>query len=105
DNNTTPGWIKDLKGKEKKMARSYLGRGNRKKLRKCIEAVWSSCAITAIMPVQDLLRLGSQARLNTPGTLSQNWVWRFDRKQLKTKHGRMLSDITVKYNRQRSATS
>jgi 4-alpha-glucanotransferase len=41
-----------------------------------VRAVWSSPARAAIAPMQDLLGLGSAARMNTPGTLGGNWTWR-----------------------------
>jgi 4-alpha-glucanotransferase len=43
-----------------------------------IELVMASKAETAIVPVQDLLGLGSEARMNTPGKEEGNWVWRMD---------------------------
>jgi 4-alpha-glucanotransferase len=55
DNNTTLGWLRSLKGKERKLARNYLGRPGKKALKKGIEMIWSSCAQTAILPVQDLI--------------------------------------------------
>jgi len=103
DNNTTRGWLRSLKGKEKKQVRRYIGKVYGKRLNRCLEMVWSSCAKTAIMPVQDLLQLGEKARLNTPGTLHGNWEWRLGPGQLNPKHEKMLLDITIKYNRQRSA--
>ena len=42
-----------------------------------IRAVLTSAADTAIVPLQDLLGLGSEARFNTPGTAEGNWTWRF----------------------------
>jgi 4-alpha-glucanotransferase len=39
-------------------------------------AVFGSVAQLAVVPAQDLLRLGSEARLNTPGTVAGNWQWR-----------------------------
>ncbi len=43
-----------------------------------IEAVMRSVANTAIVPMQDLLDLGSEARMNEPGTTADNWTWRFE---------------------------
>ena len=41
-----------------------------------IEAAFASAANTAIIPMQDFLRLGTEGRMNTPGTVGNNWGWR-----------------------------
>jgi len=99
DNNTTLGWLHSIKGKEKKLVKKYLGKGNKRRLIRCIELLWSSCAETAILPMQDLLMLGSKARMNTPAINSRNWLWRFRWNQLKPKRRKFLQEITLKYNR------
>ncbi len=99
DNNTTLGWLKSAKGKERRMAAGYLGKLGKKALIKGIEWVWSSPAKSVIMPMQDLLRLDTRARFNVPGTAEGNWEWRFVKKQLKLRHKKFLTDITQKYNR------
>ena len=43
-----------------------------------IRAIWASVANLAIAPVQDLLGLGSDARMNLPGTAEGNWEWRLE---------------------------
>lgn len=99
DNNTTLGWLKSLKGKEKKVARKYLGRRKRYALKKAIELAWSSTAKISVIPMQDLIGLDERARLNTPGTASGNWAWRFQWKQLKNKKKEFLKAITEMYDR------
>ena len=42
-----------------------------------IQAAYASAASLAVLPMQDLLGLGSEARMNTPGTTTGNWTWRF----------------------------
>ncbi len=103
DNDTFLGWFRSLKGSERNMVSRYLGSRAKKALRKGIEQVWASSAGSAIMPVQDLLGLGNQARLNIPGVAGGNWEWRFGWNQMKKKHIRFLKEITQKYNRQKSA--
>jgi 4-alpha-glucanotransferase len=51
------------------------------------------------MPMQDMLQLGTKARLNTPGVANGNWEWRFRWRQLRVKHQKFLKEITEKYNR------
>jgi 4-alpha-glucanotransferase len=53
----------------------------------------------AVVPLQDVLELGTKARLNTPGTSSGNWEWRFRWWQLKNRHRKFFKELTKKYNR------
>ena len=99
DNNTTLGWLKSLEGKEKEQAQRYIGKSKKKALRKMIEMAWSSCAKMAVIPLQDLLELDEKARMNTPGTASGNWDWRFRWSQLRSKYKRRLKELTEMYNR------
>ncbi|MBT6765365.1 MAG: 4-alpha-glucanotransferase, partial [Prolixibacteraceae bacterium] len=99
DNNTTLGWLRSVKGEEKKLVNIYLGRRKKQALKKSIEMAWSSSAKMAVIPLQDLLGFGSKARMNTPGISSGNWGWRFQWGQLKQKHSKFLKEITNKYNR------
>jgi 4-alpha-glucanotransferase len=76
DNDTTVGWGRSLSAETTQRARFYL-RAEADTLAECMQrAVLSSVAQLAIIPAQDLLQLGSEARLNTPGTVAGNWLWR-----------------------------
>ena len=59
----------------------------------------SSCANTAILTMQDLIGLSSEARMNTPATDKGNWQWRATKKELKAKNFRLLKKYTKQYNR------
>ena len=98
DNDTTLGWLTSAKGKEKKMIHKYLGEPEMA-LQKAIEMVWASTAKMAIVPLQDVLGLGTEARMNIPGTATGNWGWRFEWKQLHPSHRKNLKELTEKYNR------
>lgn len=98
DNDTTLGWLNSAKPKERKMIKRYLGEGE-PALQKAIEMVWASTAKLAVLPMQDLLQLGSEARMNVPGTATGNWGWRFEWKQLSTEYANSLKELTEKYNR------
>jgi len=99
DNDTTLGWFNSIEKKERKMLRRYL-RGNGKELvRQMIEYVCASSAMMAIIPMQDVLGLDNSARMNTPGTASGNWTWRFSWPQIRSNHSLFLKEITKKYNR------
>lgn len=105
DNDTTLGWLKSVKGEERKFVKSYLGGTNKKALRKSIELAWSSVAKISIIPLQDVLELDSKARMNIPGTREGNWGWRFQWKQFKEGQKKFLKELTEKYNRQISSTA
>jgi 4-alpha-glucanotransferase len=78
DNDTTRGWWEQAKKAEKTAVGAYLGHEAARKgiVWPLIRAVESSVAQLAIVPVQDLLELGSEARMNTPAVPQGNWSWR-----------------------------
>jgi 4-alpha-glucanotransferase len=76
DNDTTRGWVRSLNAEATQRVQCYL-RADPDTLEESMQrAVLGSVAQLAIIPAQDLLRLGSEARLNTPGTVTGNWLWR-----------------------------
>ena len=84
----------------RKFAKKYLGHKNDKKL--CFEiirAALSSCADTAIIPMQDYLELDSSARINIPSTLGCNWKWRMDREALDPKLAKKIYKMAKIYSR------
>lgn len=99
DNDTTLGWFNSIEKPEKKVLRRYLSGKGKELVRQMIEYIWASSAKMAIIPMQDVLGLDTEARMNTPGTASGNWTWRFTWAQLRPNHLRFLKDITRKYNR------
>jgi len=99
DNNTTLGWLKELKGEEKENVTKYVGEPVASKLNSVVEMALASVADTAIVPMQDVLELGSESRMNTPGTATGNWTWRFEWSQLKKSQKLLLKEVTEKYNR------
>ena len=64
-----------------------------------IELAYSSPASLAIVPAQDVLGLGSEARMNRPGTSTGNWEWRLEPGQLTPAHARRLRGLAEKYTR------
>ncbi|MGH2548942.1 MAG: 4-alpha-glucanotransferase [Thermomicrobiales bacterium] len=82
DNDTTIGWFNGLNATTQERVRSYLGHDGRDIAWECIRAAFSSVAEVAIAPLQDVLRLGSEARMNRPGSAIGNWSWRFEAHQL-----------------------
>ena len=77
DNNTVLGWWQDADEGTRAHARRTLHmREGEDVAGKMIAAAFASPAQTAIIPMQDFLRLGSEGRMNTPGTVGGNWGWR-----------------------------
>jgi 4-alpha-glucanotransferase len=82
DNDTTLGWFEHLNDVEKQRIYDYLGWSSMPMPNVLIYAAMASVANLAVIPMQDVLRLGSVDRMNTPGTIEGNWGWRFDWSQL-----------------------
>jgi 4-alpha-glucanotransferase len=66
-----------------------------------MELAWSSVATLAMAPVQDLLNLGREARMNVPGRAEGNWNWRCTEKMLSDSAFEWLRDLTKNDNRSR----
>ena len=77
DNDTTIGWYSQLNRRDKKFAKKYLNiRTNKDVQWEFIRAAMASVSDTCVIPMQDYLGLGAEARINTPSTLGNNWKWR-----------------------------
>jgi 4-alpha-glucanotransferase len=109
DNDTTVGWWTGEVGhstrsasdieREREHVRRYLGVDGREIQWDFIRAVLASVADTAIVPAQDLLGLGSEARTNRPGTMGGNWRWRLHPGQLSPAVFRRLGELSQSYDR------
>lgn len=78
DNDTGRGWADSLGGEERRRACEYLGAAPGDLAAALVRTAYTSVARTAIVTVQDLLGLGSEARMNTPGRGGDNWAWRVE---------------------------
>ncbi len=76
DNDTTRSWFESLTDEERQAFEAYVPGSSKEPVWSLIRTAWSSVATQAVTPLQDLLELGSLARLNTPGKASGNWRWR-----------------------------
>lgn len=77
DNDTARGWFETASPEERENVQTYLGTtGSDEVSWDLIRAAYDSVAETAIVPVQDILALGKEARMNTPGADDHNWSWR-----------------------------
>jgi 4-alpha-glucanotransferase len=95
DNDTTLGWWRSLS--ERKRAWTRIDPAD--PAWSLIEQAWGSRAAVAIAPLQDVLRLGSEARMNLPGTDEENWQWRYKPEALTTALARDLRELSAKEGR------
>jgi 4-alpha-glucanotransferase len=103
DNDTAVGWLASRTGsagrRERVFCQRYLATDGVEIHWDLIRAVFASVAETAIVPAQDLLGLGPEARMNTPGKASGNWTWRLPAGALATRLARRLRKMTTLYGR------
>ncbi len=110
DNDTAMGWwesrgigdstrTQEEVAREKNHARRYLDTDGREMNWTLIRALLASVADIAVFPMQDLLGLGSQARMNTPGVPGGNWRWRMQPGQLRPELAARLRDLIMLYDR------
>lgn len=99
DNDTALGWYSTAPENEKEFYRRYLGRSGDDFAGDLIRAAWSSVAVIAIAPLQDFLRLGTEARMNFPGKETGNWMWRMPENALSPELKAWLLDLNYLYQR------
>jgi 4-alpha-glucanotransferase len=99
DNDTSLGWFNSIEKKERKFLHKYIPGSGKQFVRNFMEQAWASAAHTAIAPMQDVLGLDTDARMNTPGIAAGNWNWRFTWPQVRSNNKLFLKQITEKYNR------
>ena len=66
-----------------------------------MRGAWASVSDLAIVPMQDILGLGSRARMNTPATLGCNWKWRAEKKDINRKLAKKVKKYMKLYKRER----
>ena len=96
DNDTTAGWwATGANERERAAVRIYTGTsGDQPIVWPLIRAAAESVADTCIFPLQDILSLGSEARMNTPAGIGDNWSWRFTRGAIRAEHAQQLAALT-----------
>jgi 4-alpha-glucanotransferase len=99
DNNTSVGWFQGLSEDERERVRAYLGRDGTDIAWDLMRLALMSVADLVVTPFQDVLRLGPEARMNTPGLLGQNWAWRFRPEALNDGLASGLRFLTAVYDR------
>ena len=101
DNDTTAGWFASLPDKDKKRVLAYTGHDGKEIVWELIRTALASVAATTVIPLQDILSLGTSARMNIPGTPAGNWSWRFAPDDLNERLAARLRDMTELYGRQK----
>ena len=102
DNETTKGWLENLQGHDLKFVREYIN-CYEQPVNDCVWALirtaLSSVADLAVIPIQDYLCLGNEARMNAPSTLGDNWKWRLTANQISETTLYHMREVTRIYGR------
>jgi 4-alpha-glucanotransferase len=100
DNDTTLGWFQSLPPGQRAAVLRYLGRTDSAELHwDMLRLAFSSTAALAVVPLQDILGLGSEGRMNIPGQSQGNWRWRYHPGELNPNLGARLAELTHIYGR------
>ncbi len=100
DNAPIMQWYKEADSRTKAMAKRYLKPNFFEKFNMCcIRTIYASPASLAIVPMQDILGLGKESRMNVPSTVGGNWSWRMLSGKLSPQMAEKLHELTVTYFR------
>jgi 4-alpha-glucanotransferase len=102
DNPTTRGWFDELPDQQRQNMWGYINRSpeeGSETASALISLAWSSVAALAMAPLQDVLNLGSDARMNLPGRAEGNWRWRCTKDMVTAPVFQSLHDLTKTSNR------
>jgi len=99
DNDTTAGWFAASGDAVQAHVRSYLGDSSEDPAALLLRAAFASVCRTAIVPMQDVLGLGSEARMNLPGTTQGNWSWRMTDDALTAQNAERMARMSRLYGR------
>lgn len=99
DNNTTLGWWQEAEGSLKERAKEYLCGDCTLMPDSLISAALASVAHLVILPLQDMLQLGSEARMNRPGSIEGNWQWQVNAADLNADRVKKYRSLLTRYAR------
>jgi 4-alpha-glucanotransferase len=102
DNNTTRGWFESLSAEERQFVLDFFERSSLRPdeiAAELIRIVWESRALLAMTPLQDVLSLGTEARVNWPGRSAGNWRWRATDEQVTARALERMADLTRRTGR------
>ncbi|MCK5687913.1 4-alpha-glucanotransferase, partial [Myxococcota bacterium] len=97
DNDTTRSWWNALPDWERDRARRYLQSSDEDIVHNLVRAAFASVADTVIIPLQDVLQLGSDARMNRPASIAGNWTWRVREEALNPEMAGKLRELVELY--------
>ncbi len=100
DNDTVVGWFEKANKHEREFCMDFLQSDGREINWDFISAVWESVSDTAIAPMQDVLGLGSAARMNFPSSSSGNWNWQCAAGDFSVETANRLHELTKKCDRE-----
>ncbi|MGC9349688.1 MAG: 4-alpha-glucanotransferase [Anaerolineae bacterium] len=99
DNDTTIGWYESREEDELKNIHAYLGPTNEPINWALIRMAYRAVSDLAVVPLQDVMGLGTEARMNTPGKFGGNWTWRFQRGAISKVNQELLAQMALTYGR------
>lgn len=99
DNDTTNSWYAGLSPENKQYLNDLVGHAFGDPAWELIRMAWSSVARMAIVPLQDVLSLGGEARMNVPGQANGNWRWRYREQDIRPGIMEQLAEFTGWFNR------
>lgn len=99
DNDTTVGWFASASEHEREFCFKYLNSDGREIHWDFIRIIFESVADTAIIPMQDILGLGTEARMNLPASKNGNWNWRCREEDFSNELTQRLKELTELYGR------
>ncbi len=99
DNDTSRGWFSAAAAPERNAAVAYLRSSESSIVRDMIEGIWRSAAALTVVPMQDILELGSEARMNFPGKAKGYWGWRMAPEALTASLASSLRALSAKWSR------
>jgi len=102
DNDTSLGWASDEKNYNKHYFESYIDmniESDEQSVLSLIRLAMSSVSFLCVLPMQDLLMQGSSSRMNIPGTVEDNWQWRFEWQQVRPEIIEKITHFMMLYQR------
>lgn len=102
DNDTVRGWFMGARDEDRTRTREYLNLQESDKDIHWgfIRAAYATVATIAVIPLQDVLGLDASGRMNTPGSLGNNWAWRYKKSDLRPGYAEKLAKLARTYGRQ-----
>ena len=101
DNTTLADWIREAPAAQRRAAVAYLGLNEEEGyVRGLIRGALASPSRLVMIPLQDWLGLGAEGRMNTPGTVGDNWKWRLEEGRLTDKLAKEMAGVSRRYGRE-----